>query len=262
MRPSYVVLLATLAALAGCGWFPRKPLLPEIFPEERRPARELAQSLAGRSADFKSLRAIAQVNYSDADGRHSFKEVVLVSRPDRLRLETLYILGALLIVTVSDGEMASFHTREGVFYRGKSSRENLYRYTQIQLGVGEMSAVLMGLPPVAPAGEWKNEGPSIARDLGGGWKEAVTFHPSEALPIRWLRFNPEGAVELSAEFTDFTNTPAGLFPQKIVLEAPAQKKRLEISYQEPEINVALAPALFVQTKPANAREVALDANGG
>jgi outer membrane lipoprotein-sorting protein len=262
MRPSYLVLAAMVAALSGCSWLTRPPLLPEVLPEERRPARELAQSLVGRSAELQSLRALASVNYSGEDGRHSFKEVVLVRRPDRLRLETLYPLGVLLIVTVSDGEMAGFHTREGVFYRGKSSRQNLYRYTQVPLSVGELTSVLVGLPPTAGEGEWRNEGPSIVRDLGGGWKETVTFHPSQLSPIRWQRLNPAGTVEIGAQFGEFSNTAAGLFPNKIILESTTQKRRLEITYQEPELNVDLAPALFVQKTPANAREVALDSIGG
>jgi outer membrane lipoprotein-sorting protein len=261
MRPSSLVLAAILAALSGCSWLTRQ-LPPEIFPDERRAAEDLVQSLARRNSELESLRAIAGVNYSSPEGKQSFREVVLVRRPDRLRLETLYPLGVLLIVTATADEMVGFHTREGVFYRGKSSRENLYRYTQIPLSVGEFTSVLMGLPPVAPKGAWKNEGPSIVRDLGGGWKDAITFHASELLPIRWQRFNPEGAVELSAQFAEFANTPAGPFPLKIILEAPTQKRRLEITYQEPEINVDLAPALFVQKKPANAREVALDSVGG
>lgn len=261
MRPSYLVLAAMLAALSGCSWLTRQ-LPPEIFPDERRAADDLLQSLARRNSELESLRALAAVNYSGPDGRQSFREVVLVRRPDRLRLETLYPLGVLLIVTATADEMTGFHTREGIFYRGKSSRENLYRYTQIPLSVGELTSVLMGLPPVAPKGEWKNEGPSIVRDMGGGWKEAITFQPSQPFSRRWQRLNPEGAVDLVAEFAEFSNTPAGPFPLKIILEAPSQKRRLEITYQEPEINVNLAPALFVQKKPANAREVALDSIGG
>jgi outer membrane biogenesis lipoprotein LolB len=257
----YLILSAILAALPGCALLTSQAP-PEVFPEERRPAQQLAQSLIQRASELKSLRTLAGIYYSGAEGRQGFQEVVLVQRPNRLRLETLSPLGALLILTASADEMVGFHTREGIFYRGKSSIENLYRYTQIPLGVGELTAVLMGLPPVAGEAEWKNDGPSIVRDLRAGWKEAITFHPSQLLPIRWQRLNPEGKVEMSARFSDFTDTPAGPFPLKIVLEAPTQQRRLEITYKEPELNVDLASALFVQQKPENAREVPLDSPGG
>jgi len=256
----YLVITAMLAPLWSCATL--APRAPEVFPEERRPAGELAQVLLQRAAELKSLRALAGVYYSGRDGKGSFQEVVLVHRPDRLRLETLSPMGAVLILTASADEITGFHTREGVFYRGKSSVENLYRFTQIPLGVEEVTAVLMGLPPVNGAGGWKNEGASIARDLGAGWKETVTFHPSQSLPIRWQRLDPAGKVEMSARFSEFVTTPAGQFPLKIVLEAPAQQRRLEITYKEPELNVDLASALFIQQKPDNAREVALDSLGG
>jgi len=257
----YLIFTAILAVLPGCALLTRQAQQPEVFPEERRPAQELAQSLIRRNSELKSLRTLAGVYYSGTEGRQSFQEVVLVQRPDRLRLETLSPLGALLILTASGDEMAGFHTREGIFYRGKSSIENLYRFTQIPLGVGELTAVLMGLPPVAGEAEWKNDGPSIVRDLVAGWKESITFHPSQPLPIRWQRLSPEGKVEMSARFSDFTDTPAGPFPLKIILEAPMQQRRLEITYKEPELNVDLASALFVQQKPENAREAPLDSLG-
>jgi outer membrane biogenesis lipoprotein LolB len=260
MRAKYLVLATVFAALSGCASL--APRAPEVFPEERRPAQELVQGLVQRNAELKSLRVLAGVHYSGSDGKGSFQEVVLVHRPDRLRLETLSPMGAVLILTASGDEITGFHTREGVFYRGKSTVENLYRFTQIPLGVGEVTAVLMGLPPVAGEGDWRNEGPSIRRDLGGGWKETVTFHPSQPLPIRWQRLDPSGKVEMSARFSDFTTTPAGQFPLKIILEAPAQQRRLEITYKEPELNVDLASALFIQQKPENAREVPLDSLGG
>jgi hypothetical protein len=120
----------------------------------------------------------------------------------------------------------------------------------------------LGLPPPAPGGEWKSDGSSIVRELKGGWKETVAFHPSELIPARWRRLNPEGKVELSAEFGEYTSTPAGRFPLKISLEAPLQQRRLEIRYQDPELNVNLAAALFAQKKPENAREVPLGSPGG
>jgi hypothetical protein len=65
-----------------------------------------------------------------------------------------------------------------------------------------------------------------------------------------------------ADFSDFFSTPAGPFPLKVTLEAPLQQSRLEIHYQEPDLNVELASSLFVQEKPASAKEVLLESLGG
>jgi hypothetical protein len=87
------------------------------------------------------------------------------------------------------------------------------------------------------------------------------FDLAREVPIRWYRLDSDGSPELSASFDNFVATPAGLFPSKITLEATAQKRLLEIVYQEPEVNVAIAPSLFVQEKPASAQEVPIEALG-
>ena len=185
-----------------------------------------------------------------------------MDRPDRLRLETLSPLGAILIVTIDAGEIVGFHPREGLFYRGKSSKENIFHYTQIPLELGELTSLLVGLPPVSPEGHWERGENSIQRDIAGGGRERIAFHPTLGIPTRWERSGVDGAIEMSALFDDFFSTPDGPFPLKISLEAPIQQKRLEIRYQEPELNVTLPSPLFVQEKPASARELPLESLGG
>jgi outer membrane lipoprotein-sorting protein len=247
-----------VAALAACSTTKPPPIVPETLPDERRPIDDLLQTLARRDKELTSLRSLASVYYNGPDARQSFQEVVVVKRPDRLRLETLYPLGVLMIVTASPEDLTVYHTREGVFYHGKS--DNLWRFTRIPLNVAETASLLMGLPP-GTKGQWRHEGPTIVRDAGGGWKETVAFQQGEPLPIRWQLLNPSGGVELVAEFGDYTQTAAGPFPIRIALENPTQKRRIEVTYKDPEVNADLPPTLFVQKKPDNAREVALDSTG-
>lgn len=229
---------------------------------KNRATAELVQTLAVRVHQFRSLRALATVSYWGTEGRAGFQEAILVHRPDRLRLETLSLLGAILIVTVDADEITGFHPREGLFYRGISSKENLFRYTKIPLELGELTSLLMGLPPVEVQGQWEEEENSIHRQIDGGRKETITFHPTLDIVTKWERFSVNGEIELRALFADFSSTPAGLFPLKISLEAHAQQRRLEIHYQDPELNVTLPFPLFVQEKPASAREIPLESLGG
>lgn len=214
--------------------------------------------LIERASLLRSLRALATVYYWGTDGRGSFQEAVLVLRPDRLRLETLSPLGAVSIVTVDGGEARIHHPKEGVFYRGKSSRENLFRYTQIPLGLDDLTSILMGLPPIGKASDWVGAGNSISKEIEGGGREFVTFD-HVGLPIKWERADPLGRIELAALFSDFSPTPAGLFPFTIALEDRLLERRLEIRYEGPEVNAPLPLALFTQEKPANAREIPLEA---
>ena len=53
----------------------------------------------------------------------------------------------------------------------------------------------------------------------------------------------------------------GCFPAHIVFEAHRQKKKLEIRYQEPDVNGTIPADLFTQQKPANVKEVPIEAIG-
>jgi len=258
-------LAAMTLVVVGCSTVARQiPLPPELGsgpPAAGWTADKLAGILAQREQQFKSLRSLASVHYRGPEGTQGFQEAVLVQRPDKARLETLTLLGAILIVTVNADQIAGFHPREGLYLRGKSSKENLFRYTRIPLELHEMTRLLIGLPPVKNSADWQITGGSLYRELNGQGKEIVVFDLTREVPIRWYRLGSDGSPELSAAFDDFSSTPAGLFPAKITLEAQPQKRSLEIVYQEPEVNVEIAPSLFVQEKPASAQEVPIEALG-
>lgn len=250
-----VILAGLFLAISGCATtISREGALP---PPKSWAPEELLKSFSQRLQQFRSLRALATVYYSGPDGRGGFQEAVLVHRPKQLRLETLSLMGAILIVTTDGEEIEGFHTREGLFYRGKSSKENLLRYTRIPLSLSEVTSLLMGLPPVEMQTRWENQNLSIYWEKAGGGKDMVAFDPSVGMPSKWIRSGANGQQELSVEFSDFVSTVAGYFPLKISLEALSPQMRVDISYQDPELNVDLSASLFKQQKPENVKEIPL-----
>src|SRR5918999_1005426 len=154
-----------------------------------------------------SGRGLTRLDYAGPDGKGNVQEAVLVQRPDQLRLETLTFLGAVLIVTVNDREIIGYHPREGIFVRGARNKENLLRYTQIPLELNEMTALLLGLPPVDTNAPRRQEGNTLIFSPNGRKQDAVTFESQTPVPTKWERFNEAGAVELSARFLDYVSTP-------------------------------------------------------
>jgi hypothetical protein len=187
---------------------------------------------------------------------------VIVQRPDRLRLETVTLLGVAAVVTVNDKEIIGYHVREGIMVRGKTTKPNLLRYTQIPLELEEITTVLLGLPAVDSSAQWQQEGNALVFSPKGQKSDVIAFESQQPVPTLWERFNSAGAVEIKVAFADYVSTPAGLFPSKIIMEAPLQKRKLELRYQEPEINVALSPDLFTQQKPGHVQELPIEALGG
>lgn len=259
-RRAAAALLACVAvALAGCATV--KPPAPPSPPVPQWDSARLIESLAQRNESFLSLRALAQVNYAGPEGKHGFQEAVIVQRPDRLRLDTLTFLGAILIFTATEQEIIGYHPREGVYVRARPTPENLRRYTQIPLELEEITKVLTGLPPVDPATSWQQSGNTLSRRRDDGGRDVLTFASHEPVPTTWERTDKQGNVILRADFNQHTATAAGLFPLELALEAPAQKRKLNIRYQDPELNVAVPPEQFVQQIPAHAKEVPIEAVG-
>jgi hypothetical protein len=260
-RVRNLLVLTAVCAMIGCATVAPPPAKPQL-PAKQWQAGELIHSLGERHKQFSSLRALARLDYAGPDGKGNVQEAVLVQRPDRIRLETLTFLGAVLIVTVNDREIIGYHPREGIFVRGPRTKENLFRYTQIPLELNEMTALLVGLPPVDMGAPLRQEGPALVFSPNGRTQDVITFEAQTPVPTKWERFNDAGAVELSAQFSDFISTPAGQFPSRILIEAHLQKRKLEIRYQQPEINASLPPEIFTQEKPAHAEELRLETLGG
>ena len=110
-------------------------------------------------------------------------------------------------------------------------------------------------------GTWKQDGNTLTASSNGGGRELLTFESQEPVPSKWERFDPAGALELSAQFQEYISTSAGLFPLSLVLEAPAQKRELHIRYKEPEINAQIPDEQFTQQIPAHVKEVPIEAVG-
>ena len=259
----YSALVGVILAVSGCApVIYKEPIDVETLPSREWSRDELLQSLTERGERFQSLRSLASIHYQGKDGKGKFQEAIVVQRPDRLRLETLSSFGVMLVVTANGDKISGFDTREKFFVHGKSSKENLVRLTRIPLELREIVALLVGLPPVGIQGNWEGKQNTLRRELRGGRSEVVTFDSKLGIPTKWDRSGPNGEIELSALFSEFASTASGPFPMKISLEAPSQQKRVEIRYQEPELNVDLPPDLFVQEKPQNVRELPIESLGG
>ena len=251
--------VAVALGLAGCA-----TVAPPLEPKQPVPQWEpgkLLESVTQRAQQLRSLRSLAQIEYAGPEGKQGFQEAVLVERPDQLRLETLTFMGAILIVTANNKEIIGYHPREGVFVRGQRTKDNLRRYTKIPLELEEITTLLTGLPPVDISAPSEQRDNTLIFSPNGHKRDVLTFESAQPVPTQWERFNADERVELTARFSDYVSTPAGLFPLHIVFEAVLQKRKVDIHYQQPELNAALSAELFSQQKPANAQEVPIEAIG-
>lgn len=255
-------LIVTGITIGSCAPVGPSISLPDGEPSRGLGTEELVRGLAKRVDQIRSLRSLSFVNYRSKEERGGFRGALLVDRPDRLRLETLSPLGAILVLTANGDEVVAFLPRKRILYRGSSSKRNLFRFTRIPLELTELTSLLLGLPPVKVGGPWKGENHAIYRTLPTGGSEWIDFDPAMGIPVRWDRLDSDGNTELSAVFSDFVATTVGSFPLKISIESVTEDKSWEIRYREPEVNVQIPVPLFVQKRPSHVREIPLESLGG
>lgn len=248
------------ALLAGCSLRQPDPK-PEPVSEPKT-VRPLGAFLEERDRALKSLRGLARISYRAAGKRRAFNAAVLVRRPHRLRLEAFSLVGAALILTVDDEEVTGFLPSKARFYRARTSRQNLFRATELLLELEEMVALMMGLPPVRAGAGWRADGLALRRARAGGGADVLTFDAQIQAPVRWQRFGPSGKPWYVATFEDFADTPAGPFPLKITLETPPLQRSYQIRYDKPELNVTLPESHFVQELPEGVVRVPLPTPAG
>ncbi|MBI1815984.1 MAG: hypothetical protein HYR72_13475 [Deltaproteobacteria bacterium] len=251
--------LMTVALLLVSGCATLRPPAPAIAPPLPS-AAELVTRLEQQRAARVSLRALAHFVYDGPDEHRRARQVVLVQRPERLRIEVLSPLGTVFVLTADNGALAAYVRSEATVYRGRASRANLQRYARVDLSVADAVDVLLGTPPV-----------------GDGRNDAVSFDPtSDTIQLssatdagahviafdRALRavaietHDADAQVRWRAEFSAFA-APADV-PTTIVIALPPQQQRLTLELQEVEVNPAIDAALFTLATPAGTREVALD----
>ena len=241
--------LAALLALVGC-----RTLAPSVAPlpaGDGRPA-ELLRGLAVLAAERSALRASARVSI-EGERRASFaRQLLLLERPARLRLEVMGVLGQRVAVLATDGSQYDLYRAErpGI-ESGEVHPGILWEVAGLALTPEEAVQLALGAP-LAPA-----ETPSIAGsaalpeggvrvELGyraGDLRRTLEFDAGAALR-RYAVFDPAGALVLEARYGDYRDVGGSRFAHEIAVELPAAASRAEIRFQWVELNPELPDELF------------------
>lgn len=259
--------LAGAALLAGCfaGAPPVGPSRPDLTALEPPAASEIFRLLEERSRALRSFRGVAEVELRDAEQTLRGRQVVVVERPERLRIDVLSTFGVILQVA-SDGErIRAFDRGERTYYVGRASPRNLARFTRIDVRVAAVSGILVGLPS-APR-EPDEAAISLEREtalwrvttpLAGGGTERLWIDPTTLLPVRTEVVGEDGERRYEARFDDWRVVAGVEIPHRIELDAPATATTVTVAYDEVDVNPELRETLFRFEPPAGVKVVELD----
>ncbi len=243
-------LLAGLL-LAACRTLPGA--YPPLGPDDPRPA-VLLGSLDERAAGRHALRGRAELALESDDLAvpPRSRQVLVLERPDRLRVEILGFLSQTQAVLTTDGGRYEFFVADGQRYEsGAIYRGLLWDVARIDLEPREVVELLLGAPipdrRLALERALATPDGGVQLELAGAaaaGRETFVFDAEGRL--RRLRREPEG---LEVRFDDYALVAGTPLAHSLALSLEQTGTRAELSLRDLELNPDLPDALF-ELRPA------------
>jgi outer membrane lipoprotein-sorting protein len=258
-------LLLLVALLAGCTGLRVRPTPPRTVPPEAVSAESLLRGVDNRSASLHSFRALADMHYVGPKDKLAVKEIVVVERPDRLRIEMMSAFGVALQIASDGQHLSAYHRGERTYYRGKATPDNLARFTRLELDLRDVADLLIGLPPgrlrlgrasiafEPPLGFWR-----VTTALAGGGSQTMWFDPDTLLTVRAEETDRRGTVLYKAAYSNYTTVSGVPIPREVRFEVPEQSAKIDLRYSEISLNGQLPLDLFSFAAPPGSKIVDLD----
>jgi hypothetical protein len=221
-------------------------------PGDPQPA-QLLDDWAERARQRQRLRGLARLAVDRYDGSVQLrgKQLVVLERPSRLRVEVLGFLNQSLAVIATDGEdFAVYRAEDQSYETGVVDEHLLWNEAGIDLSPDEAVAVLLGVPisePLpAPANAVRDGEGRIRIDLPaaqGSAFQRVTFDPAGRLRAFEL-LDGSGVVVWAAQFDAYRDVDGSPFAHSIEVDVRSGMTRAEISFSRVELNPDLPLGMF------------------
>jgi hypothetical protein len=257
------LLVALLVATAGCRTAAIRLPLPADDP---RPTA-LIRAWQERVAERRALRGTARLAVDGEQVHVRARQILVVERPSRLRVEVQGLLSQTVAVLVTDGPRYQlFRAEDRSFESGEVHPGLLWQVASLDLTPEEAIDVVLGAPrldaALKPLRAFETGEGEIGIDLGdaaGNLRERRSFDAQGSLR-RVERFAEGGEVAWSARFDGYAPVSGVPLAHAIRLEAGAPPIRAELALSGLELNPALPEGLFV-LRPA-ATDAHPDGEGG
>ncbi len=229
------------------------PISFQPLPPGDSSAARLLDDWEARASQRQRLRGLARLAVDREDGSVQLrgKQLVVLERPSRLRVEVLGFLNQSLAVIATDGEGFEVYRAEDQSYEtGEVDAHLLWNEAGIDLSPDEAVAVLLGVPisePLpAPASAARNSKGQIRIDLpdaAGSVAQRVTFDLDGKLRVFEV-LDDSGAVVWAAQYDAYRDVDGSPFAHSIDVDVRAGSTRAEISFSRVELNPELPPGMF------------------
>lgn len=242
-------LLVALLFGAACAG-PRAPRATPLPADDRRPLA-LLDALARAGETRRTLRAVARLAVDGPAGAGRARQILLLERPARLRVEILGLLDQRVAVLATDGaEYRLYRAEDGSLTGGPVHDALLWEVAGLAVTPAQAVRILLGAP--VPPEEARLAGGTLLAD---GRVRLELRAPGQSGAVRlefdtggrlasWARLDADGEPLQEARFADYRLVGEEAFPFAIALVDHGTGAEAEVHYTSVELNPALDPALF------------------
>ena len=212
------------------------------------------------------LKAVAKIRVESPDKKYSVKEVIVVKRPQCLRLETLSPLGHPLFFIVTDGrKLFLFSISENKFYHGIASTKNISLLFPGNLSLEEIVSIMLGEVPLidydSEQVECQTKGDICVLRLSTEderFKQVLRVSLSNQEVIESEIYDQVEGLILSTRYRHYERIGEALFPREIIVFMPRDETKVKVSYKEIELLSEINPAQFRLTPPQGVEVIPLE----
>ncbi|HUV06346.1 MAG TPA: DUF4292 domain-containing protein [Spirochaetia bacterium] len=222
-----ILITALGPALFGCAG---KRVVPSPPPGGAYLSPEDAlRALAASTPSDQTLTVTARIEINSHGERRPLKAALMMKRPAQLRLESIPLLGPPdFFLSIDAGELRVFSPGKdgGIFYAGRATARNVYRFFPLVLPATDMISLLMGHPPrMEEASSWRGEWEEglyrVDQYIAGEKILSLWIDPVGNFLLRVRAFTEGGTIAYTAEFAEHTSVGTHFLPQLLTITGEA-----------------------------------------
>lgn len=234
------------------------PSKRELRPSESVPeAYEIVKGLKDANEKVESIKGLADVKATIRGKDTNVKEIIVVKRPGKIRLETVGIFGSPLLIMATDGSTFSMHMPiENRFSSGKLSSAAAPFPFNI-LGAGDIADIFLGNTPLIQYGyshlEYSDKERSYVLTLESSdrlKKQVIHMEAGSLHLLKSMIMDMERNIGVSASYNGYQDVLGIPFPKEIKVDFLPDGDSIRIKYEDIEMNSEIGNDLFVLAPPA------------
>jgi hypothetical protein len=245
------VLPALLAAACQTVLPPGEPDARTLAPGDPRP-EALLRELAAYARDRSSLRGLARLSLDGPAGSGRAKQILMLERPDRLRVEVLGFLNQTVALLTTDGRDYRLFRAEDRSWSGGPLRPGLlWEVAGIALTPAQAVSVLLGTPEppegaeLARAAALADGGLRVELDVPVRLGRLSLEFDTRSHLRRWSYRDADGAALFEVRFGEYRLVEGRAFAHAIELYDRVNGTEAKVSFASVELNPIFPPEVFV-----------------